>query len=104
MTRHDTGREHWRVAGAREREVNEREWRQGRDTDENDSSKAEPGWSQEVKRPVGATESGKNLNVFVQNKSNRITVRDEKRSCLNPKLIGRCKRRRSSVMKMRSTS
>ena len=44
--------------------------------------------------PVGARESGKHLNVFVQDKYDRITFTDEKESCLSPTLIGWCKRQK----------
>ena len=34
VTRHDTGRVHWRVAGVREQEVSDRNWRRGCDPEE----------------------------------------------------------------------
>ena len=63
-------------------------WDECENAEENSASKTELGWSQEVKRPVCVTESGKDLNEFVQSKSDRITVTDEKRSCLSPMLTG----------------
>ena len=38
MTRHDTGSVHWRVAGVREQEVSDRNWRRGCDAEEEKSS------------------------------------------------------------------
>ena len=43
-------------------------------------------------------------NVSAQDKSNLIIITDEKEGCLSPKLIGGCKRQRSSEMRMRLTS
>ena len=47
---------------------------------------------------------GDNLNVFAQDKSNEMTITDEKESCPSPKLIGRCKRQSNTELRKRSTS
>ena len=53
---------------------------------------------------VEATLGRQNLNVSAQDKSNQMTITDEKESCLSLKLIGWCSGQKNAEMRMRSTS